>query len=78
MQVAIKGKEIVFHFRIETFPWGDESDQMDTMGEFARIYNLKKEIENYDKDWELIQIFTPSDKAKSIQVLYRKRCSRNY
>jgi len=39
----------------------------------ARISRLKKAIQNYDKSWELIQIFTPADHASYIQVLYRKK-----
>jgi len=45
----------------------------DVSASLARIYRLKRSIESYDKDWELIQIFTPSENAQHIQVLYRKK-----
>ncbi|NJK97261.1 MAG: hypothetical protein HC905_22250 [Bacteroidales bacterium] len=41
----------------------------------ARITRLKNSLENYNKEWELIQIFTPAENSKFIQVLYRKRNS---
>lgn len=76
--VVIDNETIGYHFRIESFPWDcnddlkkDIHDEIDKS--LARITRLKKAITNYDKDWELIQIFNPSANAKSIQVLYRKR-----
>ena len=45
----------------------------DVSASLARIYRLKRSIESYDKNWELIQIFTPNENAQHIQVLYRKR-----
>jgi hypothetical protein len=62
---------------VESFPW-EVDDELsvsndDVSASLARIYRLKRAIEGYDKDWELIQIFTPNDDARYIQVLYRKR-----
>lgn len=77
IQLSIGGKKSTFNFRVESFPW----DVEDELGKFndevslslARIERLKNKIKNYNSEWELIQIFTPADNSKFIQVLYRKR-----
>jgi hypothetical protein len=78
VHVTIGGKKIEYHFRVEAFPW----DRIDGLHEkhadeleksLARITRLKNAINSYDKEWELIQIFNPSENAKFIQVLYRKK-----
>ena len=62
---------------MESFPWEVEDELSiaddDVSASLARIYRLKRAIEGYDKDWELIQIYTPLENARYIQVLYRKR-----
>jgi hypothetical protein len=64
-------------YRVESFLWDSDEDLFpegdDVSISLARIERLKRSIREYDKDWELIQIFTPSENAKSIQVLYRKK-----
>jgi len=79
VEVTVAGKKTAFHFRVESFPWGNDETVEMSMSEsdksLARIYKLKSSIENYDKNWELIQIFTPLENAKFIQILYRKRMS---
>ena len=72
------GKEkINFSFRVVSFPWEvkDEFSNGDDeiSRSLARITRLKKSINAYDKDWELIQIYTPLEEAKYIQVLYRQK-----
>lgn len=75
--LKIGGKSFNYNFRVESFPWvlDDKlSKHNDEISEsLLKIYKLKEAIENYDKDWELIQIYTPNENAKNIQVLYRKR-----
>ncbi len=75
--LKIGGKETSFNFRVVSFPWEDEHDAVNypdgLTRSLARIYRLKESIESYDKEWELIQIFNPSEDAGFIQVLYRKR-----
>jgi hypothetical protein len=62
---------------VESFPWEVEDELSvandDVSASLARIYRLKRAIEGYDRDWELIQIYTPNENARYIQVLYRKR-----
>jgi len=77
IELRIGEEKISYSFRVESFPWEVEDELSvandDVSASLARIYRLKRSIEGYDKDWELIQIFTPNDQAKYIQVLYRKR-----
>ena len=77
IELRVGDKKISYSFRVESFPW-EVDDELsvtndDVSASLARIYRLKRSIEGYDKDWELIQIFTPNDNALHIQVLYRRR-----
>ncbi|HJX71897.1 MAG TPA: hypothetical protein VJ346_08095 [Bacteroidales bacterium] len=75
--VSIKGRKIRYDFRIESFPW--EADETLTSTKdplvisLGRIYRLKQAIESYDKNWELIQIFNPTEGSDHVHVLYRKK-----
>ena len=77
IELRVGDERISYSFRVESFPWEVEDELSvaddDVSASLARIYRLKRAIEGYDKDWELIQIFTPNDNARHIQVLYRKR-----
>lgn len=77
IDLCVGEQKISYSFRVESFAWQVEDELSvaddDVSASLARIYRLKRAIEGYDKDWELIQIFTPNDNAKHIQVLYRKR-----
>jgi hypothetical protein len=77
VEVTVAGKKIRVDFRVESFPWEAEnefSSLTDPLEKsLARIYKLKSAIENYDKAWELIQIFNPDEHADHIHVLYRKK-----
>ena len=74
VEVKINGKKRHYNFRVESFPWEVTSNDIDkTEVISSKIINLRKEIENYSNDWELIQIFNPSEKAKNIQVLFRQK-----
>ena len=79
IELRVGDRKISYSFRVESFPWEVEDELSvaddDISASLARIYRLKKSIEGYDKNWELIQIFTPNDNARHIQVLYRKRNS---
>ena len=70
VDVKIGKNKMNFYFRVVSFPW--ESDDNETSS-LMNIENLKREIKNYDKNWELIQIYTPGSNANKIQVLYRKK-----
>ena len=77
IELRVGDKKMSYSFRVESFPW-EVDDELsvsndDVSASLARIYRLKRSIEGYDKNWELIQIFTPNEDAQHIQVLYRKR-----
>lgn len=76
--VTIGGKKMNYSFRVESFPWSVNSEQTiaedDTLhATLDQINQLRSSLDNYDKGWELIQIFTPRAGASHIQVLYRKK-----
>lgn len=77
VEVTVNGKKKKYSFRVESFPWleeGNEIEPLEKISETAlKIQRLKESIENYDKDWEIVQIYTPSAGSKYIQVLFRKR-----
>jgi hypothetical protein len=77
VEVNLSGKKIRYCFRVESFPWevGEGYAQLSDPLErsLARIYRLKSAIEDYDREWELLQIFNPEQNADHIHVLYRKR-----
>jgi len=72
-----RGNSQTINYRVESFAWDSVEDLPGVEDELhvslARIERLKKSIREYDKNWELIQIYTPPQNAKSIQVLYRKK-----
>jgi hypothetical protein len=77
LHLKVGDQKISYDFRVESFPW-DIDDELNGNSDeitqsLARISRLKSAIQNYDKSWELIQIFTPADHASYIQVLYRKK-----
>jgi len=78
VDLKVNGNKITYNFRVESFPWDVEDELSDMKSDavsqsLARITRLRNSINNYDKQWELIQIYTPDENAKHIQVLYRKR-----
>jgi len=79
LHLKVGDRKMSYDFRVESFPWDvdDElnGDSDEITRSLARISRLKKSIQDYDKSWELIQIYNPPQNAHYIQVLYRKRTS---
>jgi len=77
IELHVGGRKIRYSFRVESFPWEAEEDLPvagdEVSASLARISRLKRSIESYDRDWELVQIFTPGENSKYIQVLYRRK-----
>lgn len=75
VEVKINGKKRKYSFRIESFPWGVEAvdGQIPGASITEKIEKLRENIENYNKGWELVQIFSPAPDAKHIQVLFRQK-----
>lgn len=70
--VTLKGKKLKYEFRVEAFPWEDTNKNQLT-NSLTKVLNLKKEIESYDKEWEVVQIFNPAKNDTHIHVLYKKK-----
>ncbi|NJO68419.1 MAG: hypothetical protein HC830_03320 [Bacteroidetes bacterium] len=80
LEVTVGQEKLKYEFRVESFVWETDDDLANLSSDhlsrsLARITRLKNSLENYNKEWELIQIFTPAENSKFIQVLYRKRNS---
>lgn len=78
VELSIGRSKLHYSFRIEAFPWDVEDafthpDDDEITRSLKRITRLKNAIQEYDPEWELIQIFNPSENSKFIQVLYRKK-----
>jgi hypothetical protein len=69
IDVRINGKKKTLKYRVEIIHWkGTEPTSEE------KVTVLKHAIEEYDKDWELIQIGAP-DKDK-IPVMFRKKTAK--
>ncbi len=75
VEVTINGEKRTYNFRVESFPWELENDvAFDEQQRLERrISRLTQNIENYDKNWRLVQIFKPGTGSKHIQVLFKQR-----
>ncbi|MBN1300352.1 MAG: hypothetical protein JW995_03980 [Melioribacteraceae bacterium] len=75
VEVTVNGKKKKYNFRVESFPWLLEEEEL--TGTFSetqiKIEHLRKMLDEYDDTWELVQIFTPRDGSTHIQVLFRQR-----
>ncbi|MFC1725076.1 hypothetical protein ACFL4T_05575 [candidate division KSB1 bacterium] len=56
IEIKVNGQKKRFNYRIEKLEWEEVK-----VSHAERIEKLKKMIEEYDKDWMLIQIGTPSE-----------------
>ncbi len=70
IEVKINGKKRQYNFRVESFRWEPDSERWTVE---QKVTRLKESIDNYDRGWELIQIFKPKEDSKYVQVLFRQR-----
>ncbi len=77
VEVKVEGKIRSFNFRVEAFDWTPNADEADhqalAMIRNQRIANLRDSIANYDRNWELVQIYNPGPRDRHIQVLFRQK-----
>jgi hypothetical protein len=75
VEVTINGEKRRYNFRVESFLWdvNDESTTDENLRLEKRINRLKQNIESYDVNWRLVQIFKPAKNSKHIQVLFRQK-----
>jgi len=66
VEVKVNGKKILYNYRVEKFLWDCEPEDM-----ADRVKNLKRMIDNYDKDWQLFQIGNPTEKL--IPIMFRHK-----
>ncbi len=70
VQLPNNGGEV--KYRLEAFICGKESGENESSNEEV-FRTLKNFVDNYDKSWELIQLFAPIGKEKNVKVLYKLR-----
>ncbi len=77
IEVKLGVNKFIYYYRLESFFWNVQDELITSEDEvsksLARIHRLKNAIREYDKEWELIQIYTPLKDSPVIQVLYRKK-----
>lgn len=64
IDVRINGRKKTLKYRVELINW-EGNDKHD------RVTVLKHKINDYDKDWELVEIGAPSD--HEIPLMFRKK-----
>ena len=64
IDVRINGRKKTLKYRVELLRWeGDYADN--------RVTILKHKINDYDKDWELVEIGAPGE--NEIPIMFRKK-----
>ncbi len=65
IDVRINGKKKTLRYRVEILEWEGEDPSND------RVRVLKRKIENYDKDWQLMEIGAPTE--HQIPLVFRAK-----
>lgn len=68
IDVRINGRKRTLQYRVELLSW--EGNDMEN-----RVTTLKHKINDYDKDWELVEIGAPS--INEIPMVFRKKRIEN-
>jgi hypothetical protein len=70
IEVRINGRKKTLQYRVELLTWeGNDDPPTDP------VPILKKKIDEYDKDWELMEIGAPG--KDSIPLMFRKKAEKN-
>jgi hypothetical protein len=56
IEVTINGQKQALHYRVELFYWGDC-----TIPTFDRVECIRQHLADYDQDWQLYYIGSPTD-----------------
>ena len=65
IDVRINGKKKTLKYRVEIVEWEGDDPSKD------RVAVLRKKIDNYDKNWQLMEIGAPSE--HQIPLVFRQR-----
>lgn len=60
-------------YRVETFSGNSSLQSNNNLDNEAVFTTFKHFIDNYDKQWELLQVIASQEDHSSIKLLYRKR-----
>ena len=66
IDVRINGRKRTLKFRVEIVEWETVDPQT-----LEKISTIRRVVQEHERDWELIQIGTPS--KDSIPIMFRKR-----
>jgi len=66
IEVKINGKRRTLNYRVEIVEWDTEEPSS-----HEKVTTLQHKIKEYDKNWELIQIGSPT--RTNIPIMFRKR-----
>lgn len=68
IDVRINGRKKTLQYRVELLDWeGNDVPPKD------KVQVLRHKIDEYDKDWELVEIGAPND--ENIPLMFRKKLS---
>jgi hypothetical protein len=70
--VSTKGKKNVKKYRIETIICSSDKEGFMKSSLLTRVDFIKRHLENSDKNWDLLQIFSDSNETDKIRVLLKK------
>lgn len=65
VEVKINGKRKTYHYRVEIFGWEQCHDPAE-----ERALCLKRMIEGYDHNWQMVQIGQPTE--KNIPIMFKQ------
>jgi hypothetical protein len=69
VKIPVTGE--VWRYRIETVPGHEGTGDVSMKTDEVEL--LQQYISSYNKDWELIQIFSKNERTGNIHVLYREK-----
>jgi hypothetical protein len=71
IEVKTSGSHQICRYRIEPFMINDLN--LNENNREHRVEKLRNLIQNYDKQWELIQIYNSNESSEFIHILYREK-----
>ena len=66
VEVKINGKRKCYNYRVEILYWETCEEPLE-----ERVECIKRVVNSYDQDWELVQIGSPTD--RNIAMMFKRR-----